>query len=258
MNWTLGLAQCETRFAILHDFDLYPLVPNYFTSMVDALQQRALRFTGVEWTHFDGLQSSHSLIGTWALAVDTAWLRATYSPIECFHAVELINGERFDLDAFTFIQSQTPQRDLVHTITEQHMAHVRNLVSTYLRFNKGELFDVVWRLHHMWYLESLCGRKERLSVLTDLMNRAKSSELRVDDMTIDYANTHVTCANVLHKELVRMETFLHGCVRPEVLEYVHSFECFLWRFGRSEPILAKDGSPEWSPDSRGETSKNIH
>src|SRR5215207_453290 len=26
MNWTLGLAQCETRYAVLHDFDLYPLV----------------------------------------------------------------------------------------------------------------------------------------------------------------------------------------------------------------------------------------
>jgi len=249
MNWTLGLGECETRYAVLHDFDLYPLVPHYFSAMVAVMRGRGLRFTGVEWTHFDGLDSSHALIGTWALGIDAAWLRKNYRPIDCFHAVENISGQRFDLDAFTFIQSTTPARALAGLVTSEDMAHVRNLVSTYLRFSKGEHFDVVWRLHQMWYMESICGREERLRDLVESMDNATSSRLHVDETVAEFAKTHVTCANVLRDQLLPMERFLYGQPRQEVLAYSDAFERFLWRFGRSDPILNEDGSVRWSPAS---------
>ena len=248
MNWTLGLAQCETRYAILHDFDLYPLVPNYFTSMVEAMRERSLRFTGLEWTNFDGLEDSHALIGTWALGIDVAWLRANYRPIDCFHAVERIGGRRFDLDAFTFIQSSTPARELVGSVTADHMAHVRNLCSTYLRFSKGEHFDVVWRLHHLWYLEAICEAEGRLAQLTALMDGATSSRLNVAGAVADFGSTHVTCADVLRGEVLRMERFIFGEPRPSVLAYLDAFERFLWRHGRSDPILDPDGAIRWEPE----------
>lgn len=248
MNWTLGLAQCETRYAVLHDFDLYPLVPQYFTSMVEAMRDQGLRFSGVEWTHFDGLDSSNALIGTWALGIDAAWLRQHYRPIDCFHTVDYISGRRFDLDAFTFLQSKTPQRALVGVVTSDDMVHVRNLCSTYLRLSKGERVDVAWRLHHIWYLEALCGRSDRLNQLVHIMDEATSSRLRVDELVVDFADTHVTCANVLREELLPMEHFLFGRPRPEVLAYSDAFERFLWRYGRSDPILEKDGSVRWKPD----------
>lgn len=249
MNWTLGLAQCETRFAVLHDFDLYPLVPNYFTSMVEALRDRHLRFTGLELTHFDGLGSEHGLIGTWALAIDVTWLRQNFRPIDCFHAVEYIDGKRFDLDAFTFIESRTPERALVGVVTEKDAAHVRNLCSTYLRFSKGENVDVVWRLHLMWYLEALGGNTDRLAEVQRIMDGATRSRLEVGGTSVDFGGTHVTCANVLRDEIVPMERFMFGEVRPEALSYVDAFERFLWRFGRSDVVLEKDGSVRWSPDT---------
>jgi hypothetical protein len=246
MNWILGLAQCETRFAVLHDFDLYPLVPNYFSSMIDAMRTRSLRFTGVEYTFFDGLDPSNSLIGTWALGVDVAWLREKFRPIDCFHTVENIAGRRFDLDAFTFIQSQTPERALVGVVTAKDMAHVRNLVSTFLRFSKGQRFDVVWRLHQMWYLDFLCGRSDRLDKLIGLMDNAVSAQLRVENLSADFSNTHVTCANVLREQVLPMEEFLFGHPRSEVLEYIRAFEYFLRRYGKSDTIYNPDGSVRWS------------
>lgn len=258
MNWTLGLGQCETRYAVMHDFDLYPLVPHYFTSMIEAMRERALRFTGVEYTHFDGLESLHALIGTWALGIDVAWLRQNYRPIDCFHAVERISGRRFDLDAFTFIQSKTPQRGLVGVVTSDDMAHVRNLVSTYLRFSKGQRFDLVWRLHQMWYLEALCGRDDRLGQLIHIMDEATSSRLRVDDSVAEFAETHVTCANVLREQLLPMERFFFRLPRPEVLAYVDAFERFLWRYGRSDPILEKDGTVRWSPGDARNRMAPVH
>lgn len=247
MNWTMGLAQCETRYAILHDFDLYPLSPHYFESMFRALRDKELRFTGLEFTHFDGLEDSHQLIGTWALGIDAQWLRAQFKPIDCFHTVERINGQRFDLDAFTFIESITPARALTENITNKDMAHVRNLCSTYLRFSKGELFDVVWRLHLMWYLESLCESHEKLLELTQLMKCANSSTLQVGRLTAQFSDTHVTCANVLRDEIIPMENFLFGKPREEVLIYVKEFEKFLTLYGNNMPILNNDGSLRWAP-----------
>jgi hypothetical protein len=248
MNWTLGLAECETRYAILHDFDLYPLVPEYFSAIAAEMESSNLRFSGVEWTHFDGLESAHRLIGTWALALDVPWLRLTYQPIDCFHHVGVIAGRRFDLDAFSFIQSQTSARGLSEVISAENMTHVKNLVSTHLRFCKGEVFDVVWRLHQLWYLESLSSNNpSTLVVLADQMEKASSSKLLVQDRVADFAKTHVTCANVLRKELTRMEIFLFGVVRPEVLQYIDAFEEFLWRCGRSEMLMNSDGSVRWTP-----------
>jgi hypothetical protein len=250
MNWTLGLAQCETPYAIMHDFDLYPLVPNYFTSMVDAMRERKLRFTGLELTHFDGLDTGNGLIGTWALGIDVAWLRQNYRPIQCFHAVEYIGGKRFDLDAFTYIESMTPERALVGVVGGKDAAHVRNLCSTYLRFSKGENVDVVWRLHLMWYLEALGGNAERLAQIVRIMDQATSSRLSVEGTAVEFAGTHVTCANVLRDEIIPMEKFMFGQVRPETMAYADAFERFLWRFGRSDAVLAEDGTVRWSPDTQ--------
>lgn len=250
MNWTLGLKQCETRYAIMHDFDLYPLVPNYFTSMVDALRERSLRFSGLELTHFDGLDDSDCLIGTWALAIDVVWLRQQYRPIDCFHAVEQVRGRRVDLDAFTYIESKTPERALVGTVTPKDAAHVRNLCSTYLRFSKGENVDVVWRLHLMWYLETLGGRAERMRQIIAVMEGATSSRLDVDGTVVDFSGTHVTCANVLRDEIVPMERFFYGEVRPEALDFAAAFGRFLWRFGRSDAVVDPDGTVRWSPQDQ--------
>jgi len=254
MNWTLGIAQCETRYAVMHDFDLYPLVPNYFTAMIEAMRTRGLRFTGLEFTHFDGLSDTHKLIGTWALGIDIEWLRQEYQPVDCFHTVANINGRRFDLDAFTYIESKTPQRDLVGTVTEKDMAHVRNLCSTYLRFTKGELFDVVWRLHLMWYLESLCGTPNKLRELTNLMDSADSPQLTVGSLSAEFSQTHVTCAYVLRDNLMPMERFVSGTPRKEVIDYINSFERFLWRHGNKNTILNTDGTVSWSPHAQNTAS----
>jgi len=247
-NWTLGLGLCETRYAVLHDFDLYPLIPHYFTSMFEAMRDRKLRFTGVEWASYDGLEPSHALVGTWALGIDVAWLRQNYRPIDCFHTVGEIGGRRFDLDAFSFLQSKTPERALVDGVTGKDMAHVRNLCSTYLRFSKGERADLVWRLHQMWYLESLHASQSRLPGLVNLMDTASSPLLEVDGHIADFTSTHVTSANVLRSELTAMEKFLFGGMRPEIVAYVDAFERFLWRYSRTDTITDPDGAVRWSAD----------
>jgi hypothetical protein len=233
MNTVLGLGDCTTRYAILHDFDLYPLVPNYFTDVVSAMRHRQLRFCGLETTPFDGLTPEDLILGTWCLGIDVQWLRANHRPIECFHKVAKVSGRLVNLDPYSYLQTKVPKRDLVRTIDGSACCHVKNLCSTYLRFVTGRWAKIVWRLHYVWYLEYLCGTDANFLAAMKAMQQADGSKLVVRDYDVDFAGTDPTCANVLRDELTRMETFLHGHCRPEVTEYVDAFEEFLTRWATS-------------------------
>jgi len=227
LNWVTGLAACKTRYAVLHDFDLYPLQADFFQRIVNSMQDQGLRFSGAQFTHFDGLTDDDGLIGTWELGIDVSWLRRTYSPAQCFHKVALVNGRRVDLDAFSFIQYLTPQRALAVGIHGDSFVHVTNLCSTYLRVSRGDPVKPAWRLHMLWYLESLSGQNGKLEAITKAMQRARDRTIAVGKTTYDFTKVHPTCSNVLRDNLHRMETALWGGVRPQVNEYVEQFAAFL-------------------------------
>lgn len=249
LNWVTGLKHCRTRYAVLHDFDLYPTRPDLFTAIAGAMRERDWRFSGAEHTHFDGLTNTDALIGTWELGIDVQWLREQFRPIDCFHAICPINGRRVDVDAFSAIQSRTPQRGLAGTVGRDSYAHVTNLCSTFLRYSKGERVQMAWRLHYLWYLESLVSGEGRLESVIAAMRSASSAKLEVDGYAMDFASTCVTCSNVLRSDLVRMEEALHGACRPVVGRYIDVFAEFLGRFGDTRALAgtaAKEARQERS------------
>lgn len=241
MNTTLALGKCRSKYAILHDFDLFPLRADYFTEVHAAMRTRDLRFCGLELTRFHGLTDEDRILGTWCLGIDVEWLRSHYRPVECFHKTVTMGERTVSLDPFSWIQTQTERRDLVATVDEGDCCHVKNLCSTYLRFMTGRHAKVAWRLHYVWYLESLLGKMDNFRAACDAMLNAKGSLLQVGECATDFAGTDPTCANVLRDELTRMEQFLHGHCRPEVIAYVNAFESFLGRShhpqGGSQPAV---------------------
>ncbi len=236
MNCVTALSQCRTKYALLHDFDLYPLEPGYFREVVQAMQQRGLRFCGLEYTLFDGLTEEDRLIGTWCLGMDVEWLRANHRPIDCFQRIARLDGRLIQLDPFSYLQTKTSERDLVKTLDGRACCHVGNLCGTYIRYKTGRKPDFVWRLHYLWYLESLSGYDDRLSEVMEAMQRATSGNLRLGPFETDFSRTHVGCANVLREKLEQMEKALFGGVRPEVHAYLDAFAEFLKRCGDRTPL----------------------
>ncbi|WP_169976040.1 hypothetical protein [Tautonia rosea] len=229
MNWTRGLAACRSRYAILHDFDLYPIDPLYFATMYETLKANQWRFGGYETARFDGLTPDDLIFGSWNLALDAQWVRSQYRPTDCYHKVAMVNGRLVDLDPFSYIQTLSPERGVVPSLGPDAFAHVKNLCSTFLRFNGGQKVDLAWRLHYLWYLESLSEHPERLEEATRAMQEARSSLLTVAGQSVDFQGTHVTCSNVLEKDLLMLEQNLYGGMRPEVSAYIDEFRAFLTR-----------------------------
>lgn len=231
MNCVTALSQIRTSHAVLHDFDLYPVVPEYFEAVYQKQVENKWKFCGLEQTFFDGLTQEDLILGTWCLGMDVGWLRNERRPHEVFHRMGHVNGKPVNLDPFSWLQTQTDARGLVGVIDETAACHVRNLCSTHLRFISGRPAKVVWRLHYLWYLEHLAGDSTRMDEATAAMNNASDGWLRLKGYEADFSETDPTCAGILRDELVKMEQAMHGGIRAEVTLFIDAFESFLTKHG---------------------------
>ncbi|MFK7960958.1 MAG: hypothetical protein AB8G96_10580 [Phycisphaerales bacterium] len=228
MNCSIALAAMDTQYAVLHDFDLYPLRPDHFTRLIDRMRNEQLHFCGVERTRYDGLGQDDNVLGTWGLGMDVGWLRSNWKPIDIFHRVERIRGEMVMLDPFASVQLRTDKRELVAEPSDEDFCHVRNLCSTYLRFTRQQPVKIAWRLHYLWYLEALSEHRT-LEPIVAQMAEATSRRLSVDGIDQDFEGVDPTCANVLRDELFRMDTVIHGDVQDATRAFVEGFATFLER-----------------------------
>ena len=233
MNWVVGLQSCRTRYAILHDFDLYPTQANMFAEVVRAMQERSLRFSGTQIRMDDewfGVIDPPT-IGSCELGIDVPWLRGNSHPLDMFRKAITLRGTRCMLDSTNYVQLKTPARAVAETVGRHSYVHADNLCATYLEYTVGRKYYLAWRLHMLWYLESLSGPEDKLHSITDAMRSADSSILAVDGHFIDFSGVSVTCSNVLRNMVQPMEKMLFGECRREVTTYVDEFESFLRRCG---------------------------
>lgn len=242
LNWTMGVAKCRAKYAILHDFDLYPVEPNMFSAIYETMKRKELHFSGLVdrmdkhwWDVIDP-----PTIGSCELGIDVEWIRSNAKAIDCFHKLVMIKGQRCNLDSFNYVQLRTDKRALAEGATEDSFVHVWNLCSTYLKYSNGQPFRIAWRLHSLWYLQSVSGMPEKLEEVTRAMGEATSPTITIDGIASDFSDVHVTCADVLSTRVSTMDEALHGAVRPEVTAYLDGFRDFLDRYGDNKPI--EDGA----------------
>lgn len=242
MNTVLALGRCRTRYAVLHDFDLYPTQADHFTSIVGSMRDRNLSFSGHELTHFQGLTDEDLQIGTWTLGVDVQRLRSRFRPIDCFHRYIVLRGKRISIDPFAWVQFKTPDRALTGRRPEETFCHIQNLCSTHLRWLKGGWTSIAWRLHCLWYLEYLAGRHDRLEEICAAMDAATVPEIVIDGRVASFRSVHVSCVEVLRADVTSMESLLHGSVRSEVAKFLDSTERFFDRTIADSQALPVDPS----------------
>lgn len=235
LNILTALSKCRTRAAVLHDFDLYPLRADYFDALAGMVLDRGMRFAGIERTRFDGLRVEDDIYGTWGLAMDAQWLRNECRPTDILHRQSrLDDGRLIRLDPFSWLQLTEPKRSAVDGLTPEDVCHVKNLCSSYLRLHDGKPVKVAWRLHYLAYLEDVSSSStERMEELTESMRQARGSTLTINSREIDFSDVHPTCANVLKRELFKLDEFLIGEIRDVVRDYVAASAVF---FGGAEAV----------------------
>jgi hypothetical protein len=259
LNILTALKACRARAAVLHDFDLYPLRPDYFDNLAGGVLDRGLRFSGLERTHFDGVTYADNIFGTWGLGMDAAWLRNQVAPADILHRQARLEDGRFTrLDPFSWLQTREERRGQAIDMSHEDVCHVRNLCSSYLRLHSSKPVYVAWRLHYLAYLEDVSmGSDQRMRELMRAMGDSQGHRVRMYGKDVDFSGTDWTCGNVLRRELHKLDEFLFGEVRPVVGEFVERAAEFFASSGSvPKPVetIAKEQADAASKRVRREAS----
>lgn len=230
LAWVTGLDECQTRYAIIHDFDLFPVLDRYFDHMYEILKSREMYVLGREWTDFGGLQEADCIYGSWGLGLNVEWIVQSFRPIDCFHRIDNFKGTKIDFDPFCWIQSKTSRRCSIET-HDDDFVHFVNIVSTYQRWMTGQKMQPEHCLHSAFYLLDLVGFGPGIKSITDKMLDARSGVFSIDDRIIDFSYTNIDCARVVDHKICRLEKLLFGFIRKPVIDYIREFYDFLQRHG---------------------------
>src|SRR5262249_34541132 len=82
MSWCKGLAECSTRYAILHDFDAILIRPDVLEERYAQISRRAHEFVGVRQYEGNGVEAADNLVTTFELILDAAFVRRAFRPID--------------------------------------------------------------------------------------------------------------------------------------------------------------------------------
>ena len=233
MNEVIGILHCQSDYIIFHDFDLYPLHPDYFETLYTETRDQGLHIGGTEYSSFYGLKPEDKILGTWALCLDLKWLRNTFHPIDVFHVWQRHQHSYVLRDPTTAIQFQTSKRNKINAITRNDFSHANNLCSVYLQLKKKQIPSIAWRLHLLVYLYSL-NQAELLDNMITQMKTTSSGKLCIMGETISFETTDPSCSNVLESEINKLEIALYKKKRPLITNYIHTTRTFLNRFGKKE------------------------
>ena len=249
--WCTGLRESRSTHVVLHDFDMYPLVPDYFERIYLTAVRQNLRFCGIDFLTYDGITEQDRIVCTWSLGIDRQWLKQTHRLIDCYHGSRIHDGQLIHADPFTNLQLKTPPRDIVESWDRKPRSHVSNLCSTVLELVKdSKRVHVGWRLPYLWYLESVHLSDQELAENADglvrQMRSSRNGQLTIGPYSGDYSNVHASGSNSLKEEIEVMEIAVHSRVRPQIESVLTEFENFLLTHGDSSPIYA-DGELVWSP-----------
>lgn len=144
LSWCIGIASCQTRTILLHDYDA--LILN------DALARRHASFVasgsvvqGIQWYNVpaNGIDHGDCLATTFEAFVDTAWVRS-FPPIRLFNVIKRRGKRSLDYDILLDVQhNEIPaEQRSIEPMSQDDLVHPSQMVHQFTMFQRhpgGEL-----------------------------------------------------------------------------------------------------------------------
>ncbi len=216
LSWSIGIARCGTRHALLHDFDAILLAPGLVERRYDAILAQGVEYLGVDRYRGLGVVDDDLLVRTFELMFDAAFVRERFRPVDLFNRMGSLSGRLVEFDTFLFAQSRAGRRGVL-TIDEEHMVHPSQMICQYVDHAAGRALPPANNLFMIPYYEAVGGDERALWGVAAQLRAAGSVEIY--GRTLDVANMPPEHAAWLEKQAFRLETALYGDVRPHVRAY---------------------------------------
>lgn len=225
MSWSIGISQCRTRHAILHDLDALPLDPSLFDVLYTRACQSSATFQAVRTYSGSGVTKNMGLGTTFELVMDAATVRSRFQAFDGFNKLRIINGSLVDFDTFLWIQHELPGSTHVLSIDENQLVHPSQLICNYTDFSSGR--DALRTKQHsllmMPYFGMLGGNSTDFERVADELQESNGSAVRMfgREMYLDHLKPEHWAW--MEKQIRRTEQTLFTATRPEVERYLQSF-----------------------------------
>ena len=225
LSWCIGIGECSTRYAMLHDFDALLLDPNVLEDRFREIQARHVEYLGIAYHAGGGTQESDRLCRTFELMFDAAFVRANHKPIELFNTMRWMGGRRVEFDTFLNAQHQRGTRDII-PLPADHMVHPSQMICQFVDYLQGRgRVPTSNNLLMIPYYEFLGGDGTLMDDLTTQLRTAPSSGgVSLWGRTLDVAAIAPQHRAWMRKQAERMEASLGPAPRPQVAAYFAAIE----------------------------------
>lgn len=223
LSWCIGIRECTTRYAMLHDFDALLLNPDVLEERYAQVQQRGVEFLGIAHHTGGGVVEDDRLVRTFELMFDCAFVRKTFKPIELFNTMKSIAGRRVEFDTFLNAQHRAGKTSVM-PLAEEEMVHPSQMICQYVDFNaqRGRV-PTNNNLLMIPYYEHIGGDS---GLMQDITRQLVSGKRIVSlwGKPLDIAAISAPHKQWMRKQMMRMEKTLHGGMAGEVAAYMDAVD----------------------------------
>jgi hypothetical protein len=225
MSWTIGISQCKSRYAILHDLDALLIDPELMEQRFLAITTRKDKFVGIRWYLGNGIEAEDELVTTFEMIFDAVHVREHFKPLDVFNHVTLYQGRSVDFDTFLQVQSQTHGRSIA-PIEGQQMLHPSQMLCqyTYYMSRKNWVPGENNTLLMIPYYLFLAGDELVMLDLTTNIKASDSIHLPLLGRTMDVRNLTVVWAAWLREQIENFETNTRQEPDESVMEYLNAID----------------------------------
>jgi hypothetical protein len=224
LNWSMGIANSTTRYAMLHDFDALLLNPLVLEQRYDAIRREGVEYLGMDYYSGLGVVPEDRLVKTFELMFDAAFVRTRFRPIELFNAMDRRSGRLVEYDTFLGAQAKAG-RTAVLPIDATEMVHPSQMICQFVDFTAGRdrVPPASNNLLMIPFYEHLGGDSSSMLRLTEEI-RDKGGRATLWSHLLDVRLLTPAHAAWIRKQGSRAEALIFGEVRPESNAYFDAID----------------------------------
>jgi hypothetical protein len=239
LSWCLGIAQAQTRYAFLQDYDAYLLQPDVIETRYDRIRRAGVEYFGSRWYAGNGVIREDRLVATPELMFDAQFVRSRFRPIDLFNHVCKYNGRTVDFDTFLYAQSLAGRGEVEH-IPEEWMVHPSQLICQFTAHANDRRYvpPVGNNLLLIPYFMFLAGDQDQMERQRDALPASRDASVPFAGRPMNVTNLHRKHVDWITKQAFRLEHAVAGHVRPAVADYFDAIAAYVDR---------KDDAPALRP-----------
>lgn len=236
LSWSLGIAACRTRYALLQDLDALLLRPDLLEQRYQAIRQRGNEYLGVRFYRGNGIRPDDELAVTFELMFNAAYVRREFKPVDLFNYTGWCRGRRVEFDTFLHAQHRKGKASAL-PVRPDEMVHPSQLFCQWMELRRQA--NYVPPSHNnlplLPYFFHVGGDPDALAVHREALEQARQGgRTTLLGRPLDLSTLGAEHARWLIAQIERVERAVAGEVRPEVRHYVESLWAVVTAHGGRE------------------------